>query len=104
MIVATKVSKLQVKIFHNLWIQTEEAAYHVKDNFLTSQILLRLPFPGNPHVDSLARQYFPISSRNRRSTHASGLKVAVHTFQVGTAQLAVEAGADRLVHVPELTF
>ncbi len=52
------------------------------------------------NIDSLARLYLPIVKAAIDEAHLAGLKVAVHTFQVGTAQLAVEAGADRLVHTP----
>jgi len=55
---------------------------------------------GTSNVDSLARLYFPLVKAAIDEAHTAGLKVAVHTFQTGTAQLAVEAGADRLVHTP----
>ena len=55
---------------------------------------------GSNNIDSLARHYLPLVKAAIDEAHHAGLRVAVHTFQVGTAQLAVEAGADRLVHTP----
>lgn len=45
-----------------------------------------------------ARQSFDLVKYIGNKTHAAGLKLAVHATQLETAQLAVEAGADILVH------
>ena len=50
--------------------------------------------------DSVARSYFPLVKIAIEEAHKMGLKVAVHAFEKLTAQLAVEAGADHLVHTP----
>lgn len=45
-----------------------------------------------------AEKNFPLVKYIAEKTHANGLKLAVHATQLNTAQLAVEAGADILVH------
>ena len=45
-----------------------------------------------------AAQNFELVKHIAERTHALGLKLAVHSTQLKTAQLAVEAGADILVH------
>lgn len=45
-----------------------------------------------------AEKNFPLVKYIAEKTHANGLKLAVHATQLKTAQLAVEAGADILVH------
>jgi len=45
-----------------------------------------------------AEKNFPLVKYIAEKTHANGLKLAVHSTQLKTAQLAVEAGADILVH------
>ncbi|HJS53512.1 MAG TPA: amidohydrolase family protein, partial [Chitinophagaceae bacterium] len=45
-----------------------------------------------------AEKNFPLVKHIAERTHAAGLKLAVHATQLKTAQLAVEAGADILVH------
>jgi imidazolonepropionase-like amidohydrolase len=45
-----------------------------------------------------AEKNFPLVKYIADKTHANGLKLAVHSTQLETAQLAVEAGADILVH------
>ncbi len=45
-----------------------------------------------------AEKNFPLVKYIAERTHAAGLKLAVHATQLKTAQLAVEAGADILVH------
>ena len=55
--------------------------------------------PGS-NKDSVARSYLPLVKAVIDEAHKSGLRVAVHAFERLTAQLAVEAGANHLVHVP----
>ena len=55
--------------------------------------------PGR-NKDSVARRYLPMVRAAIDEAHKEGLRVAVHAFEETTAQLAVEAGADHLVHVP----
>ena len=45
-----------------------------------------------------AEKNFPLVKYIAERTHAAGLKLAVHATQLKTAQMAVEAGADILVH------
>jgi imidazolonepropionase-like amidohydrolase len=45
-----------------------------------------------------ADKNFPLVKYIAEKSHANGLKLAVHATQLKTAQLAVEAGADILVH------
>lgn len=45
-----------------------------------------------------AEKNYPLVKYIAEKTHANGLKLAVHATQLKTAQLAVEAGADILVH------
>lgn len=45
-----------------------------------------------------AEKNFPLVKYIAEKTHKNGLKLAVHATQLKTAQLAVEAGADILVH------
>lgn len=45
-----------------------------------------------------AEKNFPLVKYIAEKTHDNGLKLAVHATQLKTAQLAVEAGADILVH------
>ena len=55
--------------------------------------------PGR-NKDSAARHYFPMVKMVVEEAHKLGMRVAVHAFEKLTAQLAVEAGADHLVHTP----
>lgn len=55
--------------------------------------------PGR-NKDSVARSYLPLVKATIDESHKAGLRVAVHAFERFTAQLAVEAGADHLVHIP----
>jgi imidazolonepropionase-like amidohydrolase len=55
--------------------------------------------PGK-NKDSVARSYLPLVKAAIDEAHRQGLRVAVHAFQRLTAQLAVEAGANHLVHIP----
>lgn len=48
--------------------------------------------------DSAARNYLPMVQAAINEAHKAGLRVAVHATERITAQLAVEAGADFLVH------
>ena len=55
--------------------------------------------PGR-NKDSVARSYLPLVKAAIDESHKAGLRVAVHAFEWLTAQLAVEAGANHLVHIP----
>ena len=55
--------------------------------------------PGR-NKDSVARSYLPLVKAAIDESHKAGLRVAVHAFERLTAQLAVEAGANHLVHIP----
>lgn len=55
---------------------------------------------GSGNIDSSARLYLPFVRAAIDEAHKAGLRVAVHATQVITALLAVEAGADHLVHTP----
>jgi imidazolonepropionase-like amidohydrolase len=55
--------------------------------------------PGR-NKDSVARSYLPLVKAAINESHKAGLRVAVHAFERLTAQLAVEAGANHLVHIP----
>jgi len=55
--------------------------------------------PGR-NKDSTARLYLPRVKAAIDEAHKFGLRVAVHAFQRLPAQLAVEAGANHLVHIP----
>jgi imidazolonepropionase-like amidohydrolase len=48
--------------------------------------------------DSLAKQYFPLVQAAVEEAHKHGLRVAVHATERITSLLAVQAGADHLVH------
>lgn len=48
--------------------------------------------------DLPADKTFPVVKHIAERTHAAGLKLAVHATQLKTAELAIEAGADILVH------
>lgn len=48
--------------------------------------------------DSAARIYLPLVQAAIQEAHKNGLRVAVHATELITAQLAVEAGANFLVH------
>src|SRR5215207_9034395 len=50
------------------------------------------------NTDSAARSHLPIVTGVIEEAHKHGLRVAVHATERITAQLAVEAGADFLVH------
>ncbi len=50
------------------------------------------------NTDSIARAYLPLVKAVIEEAHAHGLRVAVHATENSTARLAVEAGADFLVH------
>jgi len=50
------------------------------------------------NTDSAARKYLPLVQTVIDESHKNGLRVAVHATERITAQLAVEAGADFLVH------
>ncbi|HEY0058777.1 MAG TPA: amidohydrolase family protein [Flavisolibacter sp.] len=50
------------------------------------------------NTDSAARKHLPLVQAVIEEAHAKGLRVAVHATERITAQLAVEAGADLLVH------
>ena len=50
------------------------------------------------NIDSAAHQHLPLVKAAIDEAHKSGLRVAVHATERITAQLAVEAGADFLVH------
>ena len=53
------------------------------------------------NLDSAARKHLPVVKAAIDEAHKNGLRVAVHATQRITAQLAVEAGADFLVHTPD---
>ena len=80
----------------------EDARNYVRKQLPYKPDFIKIGFivSGTKNIDSLARQYLPLVKAAIDEAHLAGLRVAVHTFQVGTAQLAVEAGADRLVHTP----
>lgn len=48
-----------------------------------------------------AEKTFPVVQHIAKRTHAAGLKLAVHATELKTAMLAVDAGADILVHSVE---
>jgi len=48
--------------------------------------------------ESPAETYFPVAKHISQLAHNKGIKLAVHATQLKTAKLAVEAGADILVH------
>ncbi len=48
--------------------------------------------------DLPADKTYPVVKHIAERTHAAGLKLAVHATQLKTAELAIEAGADILVH------
>lgn len=50
------------------------------------------------NTDSVARKHLPLVQAVINEAHSKGLRVAVHATERITAQLAVEAGADLLVH------
>lgn len=50
------------------------------------------------NTDSAARKHLPLVQAVINEAHSKGLRVAVHATERITAQLAVEAGADLLVH------
>jgi imidazolonepropionase-like amidohydrolase len=50
------------------------------------------------NTDSAARKHLPLVKAVIDEAHSKGLRVAVHATERITAQLAVEAGADLLVH------
>ncbi|MEO0469350.1 MAG: amidohydrolase family protein, partial [Bacteroidota bacterium] len=50
------------------------------------------------HLRKPAEEYLPIVKATIEESHAHGLPVAVHATELKTARLAVEAGADILVH------
>jgi imidazolonepropionase-like amidohydrolase len=47
---------------------------------------------------AMAKQHYPLVKATIDAAHAQGKRVAVHATELITAQLAVEAGADFLVH------
>lgn len=51
--------------------------------------------------DLPAEKTFPVVKHIARRTHEAGLKLAVHATELNTANLAVDAGADILVHSVE---
>lgn len=50
------------------------------------------------HISDSARAKYPVVKAIIEEAHKNGLKVAVHATEIITAQLAVEAGCDYLVH------
>lgn len=81
---------------------TEDARNYVRKQLPYKPDFIKIGYivSGSSNVDSLATQYLPLIKAAIDEAHNAGLRVAVHTFQVVTAQLAVEAGADQLVHTP----
>jgi imidazolonepropionase-like amidohydrolase len=60
--------------------------------------ILLVPDLTGKHIEDSARAKFPIVKAIIDESHKNGLKVAVHATERITAQLAVEAGCDYLVH------
>jgi imidazolonepropionase-like amidohydrolase len=84
------------------FMKTVEDAYRYIDNELPYKpdfIKIGFVVPGK-NKDSVARSYMPRIRAVIQKAHSLGLRVAVHAFEQTTAQLAVEAGADHLVHIP----
>ena len=92
-------------------LQNDEPFYEMKTadgirTYLQSQLSYKPDFikiayivPGS-NKDSVAKSYLPLVKAVIEEAHKFGLRVAVHAFERLTAQLAVEAGANHLVHVP----
>ena len=79
----------------------EDARSHVQKELPYKPDFIKIGFvvPGR-NKDSTARHYMPWVKAAIDEAHKFGLRVAVHAFQRITAQLAVEAGANHLVHIP----
>jgi imidazolonepropionase-like amidohydrolase len=50
------------------------------------------------NTDNPAEKSFPLVKHIAQQTHKNGLKLTIHATELNTAKLAVEAGADILVH------
>ena len=84
------------------FMKTVEEAHRYIDNELVYKpdfIKIGFVVPGK-NKDSVARSYMPRIRAVIEKAHNLGLRVAVHAFEKITARLAVEAGADHLVHIP----
>ena len=79
----------------------EDARSYVQKELLYKPDFIKIAFvvPGR-NKDSVARSYLPLVKAAIDEAHKAGLRVAVHAFERLTAQLAVEAGVNHLVHIP----
>ena len=78
-----------------------DARNHVRRELPYQPDFIKIAYvvPGR-NKDSVARSYLPLVKAAIDESHKAGLRVAVHAFERLTAQLAVEAGANHLVHIP----
>lgn len=81
-------------------MKTEQEAHRfVLDQLPYKPDLIKIWFiVRGPNKDSAARALLPLVRETIRTAHAHQLKVAVHATEQLTARLAVEAGANFLVH------
>ena len=80
-----------VKVFSK-----EEALQMVHDQVNAGTDLIKIWYVVTP--DSPADSFFPIVEAVAYKAHANGLPLFVHATELETAKLAIEAGADVLVH------
>ncbi|MBD0298052.1 MAG: amidohydrolase family protein [Flavisolibacter sp.] len=77
----------------------EEARMYVQKQLLYKPDFIKVWYIlDGPDKDSIARQRLPLVQAVVDEAHKDGLRVAVHATERITARLAVEAGADFLVH------
>jgi len=78
-----------------------DARQHVRKELPYKPDFIKIAYvvPGR-NKDSVARSFLPLVKAAIDESHKAGLRVAVHAFERLTAQLAVEAGANHLVHIP----
>lgn len=86
--------------FYIMKTREEIESYVAKEvQYKADFIKIAFVVPGS-NKDSVARSYLPLIKAAIDETHKVGLRVAVHAHNLVAAQLAVEAGADHLVHIP----